>query len=204
MTIGIAALSQPLKWKFGISSRMMTSFWCCFATASKCKVTLTLNHCIYVINSWAHFTARRCWQPWPSTLILPFKIIMKCWRGLQRHFSCLSPSLSLTLCWQYLKLGGIRVSKQCCPACARLFHCLLGVYDKKDDREDWPKIVTQALASHAVPYPVQLPQWLPDNIVDGMVTSFRPHLMQALDLLAYPVMITKSVWSWKYTERTRQ
>ena len=77
------------------------------------------------------------------------------------------------------------MSKQCCPACARLFHCLLGVYDKKDDCEDWPKILTQAFASHAMPYPVRLPQWLPDNIIDGMVTSFRPHLMQALDLLAY-------------------
>jgi hypothetical protein len=83
-----------------------------------------------------------------------------------------------------LSIGGIRVSTICCPACSRLFHHLL--YDEEHDNKDQPKILTQALASHSVPYPVQLPQWLPDNIVSSMVTSFRPLLVHELELLAYP------------------
>jgi hypothetical protein len=80
------------------------------------------------------------------------------------------------------------VSKLCCPACSRLFHCLLQIYDKKHEKEDRPKILTQALASHAVPYPVQLPQWLPDDVVKSMVSFFRPLLVEALEFLAYPLV----------------
>ena len=78
------------------------------------------------------------------------------------------------------------MSKQCCPACSRLFHCLMEIYDKEHQTEDRPKILTQALASHAVPYPIQLPQWLPDGVVKGMIDFFRPLLVEALELLAYP------------------
>ena len=80
-------------------------------------------------------------------------------------------------------MAGIRVSKLCCPACSRLFHCLLQIYEQEHETENPPKILTQALASHAVPYPVQLPQWLPDKVVDDMVTFFRPLLAEALEFL---------------------
>ena len=80
-------------------------------------------------------------------------------------------------------MAGIRVSKLCCPPCSRLFHCLLQIYEQEHETENPPKILTQALASHAVPYPVQLPQWLPDKVVDDMVTFFRPLLAEALEFL---------------------
>lgn len=171
-------LSKPLKWKFWRRIRK-TSFCCHFAKTSKCNV---------MINIWVHFTARWCLHLWPSTLNLPFKMIqISYWQTLQRYFSRLTPSTSLILCWQALNIGGIRVSKLCCPACSKLFHCLLQAYEEQhEDDNYWPKILTQALAAHTVPYPVQLPQWLPGDVVKHMVTFFMPLLADALQLLVSP------------------
>jgi hypothetical protein len=69
-----------------------------------------------------------------------------------------------------------------------LFHNILQIYREEHNNEDQPKILTQALASHAVPYPIQLSQWLPDNIVSSMVTSFSPLFVHNLELLAYPAI----------------
>ena len=79
------------------------------------------------------------------------------------------------------------MSKLCCPACSRLFHCLLQIYEEQHENDKRrPKILTQALASHTVPYPVQLPQWLPGDVVERMVTYFRPLLAEALQSLLSP------------------
>jgi hypothetical protein len=36
---------------------------------------------------------------------------------------------------------------------------------------------------HAVPYPVQLPDWLPETVIEDMLTFFRPLLVQTLDFM---------------------
>lgn len=68
----------------------------------------------------------------------------------------------------------IGVSKLCCPACWELLRILKDNYDKQFTVRGF----------HTTVYPVQLPSWLPEGIVDEMVVRFKFHLRIALSLLA--------------------
>ena len=174
--IRMTKLSRPSKIVLG-GWIGMTSFWCHFAKASTRTRTRNAKpgtlHCEAVLVALALY---------PDNAIRDDESQM-----LQRYFSRLTPSPRLILCWQALRIGGIRVSKLCCPACSRLFHCLLQKYKKSHgDDKHWPKILTQALLSHTVPYPVQLPEWLPGDVIQCMINFFRPLLAEALQSLVSP------------------
>lgn len=91
-------------------------------------------------------------------------------------------SPSLTLHWQGLGMSpGLMVSKLCCPACCRLFRTIKDCWQATA-----PKMLTQFHGCHSVPYVVELPKWLPQDVVKNMGNFFTPVLMDALAFLACP------------------
>lgn len=80
---------------------------------------------------------------------------------------------------------GISVSKLCCPACCGVFRALRENHENHETQELLPYLLNQPLGGHTVPYPVQLPDWLPDHITEDMLALFRPRLMEALEFLVY-------------------
>lgn len=91
-------------------------------------------------------------------------------------------SPSLTLHWQGLGMSpGQMVSKLCCPACCRLFRAIKDCWHPPA-----PKMLTQFHGGHSVPYVVELPKWLPQDVVKNMSNFFTPVLMDALEFLSCP------------------
>ena len=65
----------------------------------------------------------------------------------------------------------ISVSKLCCPVCWELL-ALLG--DEKP---------LSLRGSHSTIYPVELPKWLPPEIVDKMDKRFLNHLREEIEIM---------------------
>jgi hypothetical protein len=65
----------------------------------------------------------------------------------------------------------ISVSKLCCPVCWELFK-LLGLEESLSLR-----------GSHSTIYPVELPSWLPSEIVEEMYKLFLNHLRQEIEIM---------------------
>jgi hypothetical protein len=71
------------------------------------------------------------------------------------------------------------VSKLCCPVCWEL----LGILNNLEDASrplSFP-------GCHPVVYPVELPAWLPPNIVDDMTGRFLGHLRRELNIMVQGV-----------------
>jgi hypothetical protein len=64
------------------------------------------------------------------------------------------------------------VSKLCCPVCWEL----LGILN-----EDEPRLSFRGC--HSIVYPVELPKWLPSQIVDNLTERFQVHLRKELDFM---------------------
>jgi hypothetical protein len=63
------------------------------------------------------------------------------------------------------------VSKKCCPVCWELLEEMRGAESN-----------LRVQGFHPILYAVELPGWLPTNIVENMVKRFEEHLRQALAL----------------------
>lgn len=61
------------------------------------------------------------------------------------------------------------MSKLCCPVCWELLAVLRGDENKYSVR-----------GCHATPYAVDLPAWLPANVLQEMIDRFRVHLRDEL------------------------
>ena len=95
---------------------------------------------------------------------------------------CHTVSPTLTLHWQALGLSpGLMVSKLCCPACCRLFWSIKNCW-----LTPAPKILTQFHGCHSAPYIIELPKWLPQDVVKNMVDFFTLVLVDALKFLSCP------------------
>jgi len=70
-----------------------------------------------------------------------------------------------------LRSGMISVSKLCCPVCWELLSML---------NEEKP---LKLRGHHSTIYPVELPQWLPSQIVDKMNALFQNHLRQEIEIM---------------------
>lgn len=70
-----------------------------------------------------------------------------------------------------LRSGMISVSKLCCPVCWELLSML---------NEENP---LKLRGHHSTIYPVELPQWLPSQIVDKMNALFQNHLRQEIEIM---------------------
>ena len=91
-------------------------------------------------------------------------------------------SPSLTLHWQALGMSpGLMVSKLCCPACCRLLRSIKDCWHPPA-----PKMLTQFHGCYSVPYIVELPKWLPQDVIKNMGNFFTPVLMDALKFLSCP------------------
>jgi hypothetical protein len=64
------------------------------------------------------------------------------------------------------------ISKLCCPACWRLFRLLT--------KSSTLSTLFTVRGYHSVPYPVELPVWLPEEVVNELIEFFRPILVDLL------------------------
>ena len=76
--------------------------------------------------------------------------------------------------WQVMRQSpGIMVSKLCCPACWRLFRIL--------SESDTPSTLFTVRGYHSVPYPVEVPAWLPEEVINKLIKFFQPILVDLLN-----------------------
>jgi len=64
------------------------------------------------------------------------------------------------------------VSKLCCPGCWRLFRIL---------SESDPSTLFTVRGYHSVPYPVEVPAWLPEEVLSKLIKFFQPILVNLLN-----------------------
>jgi len=82
--------------------------------------------------------------------------------------------LDLTICQKaLLKFAMISVSKLCCPVCWKL----LAILGQENENP------LSVRGCHSTIYPVTLPQWLPDHVVEQMDKEFRTHLGEELSIM---------------------
>lgn len=74
-----------------------------------------------------------------------------------------------------LQSGMISASKLCCPVCWELLEIL-----RKDSENALPLLLR---GHHSTIYPVELPKWLPDEIVVEMNERFQKHLRQEIEIM---------------------
>jgi len=86
----------------------------------------------------------------------------------------------LRLCKDLEALGPgiISVSKLCCPVCWELLAFLR--------RSETPHDRFLVSGCHSTLYPVELPDWLPANVVEAMMTQFQDHLRRELKVMLNP------------------
>ena len=65
------------------------------------------------------------------------------------------------------------VSKLCCPGCWRLFRIL--------SESDTPSTLFTVRGYHSVPYPVEMPAWLPEEVISKLIKFFQPILVNLLN-----------------------
>ena len=67
---------------------------------------------------------------------------------------------------------GIMISKLCCPACWQLFQLLT--------QSSTLSTLFTVHGSHYVLYPVELPVWLPEEVINELIEFFWPILVDLL------------------------
>lgn len=99
----------------------------------------------------------------------PDNIALSTCKVLLITYYCL---LNLTFYYKTLLYsGGISVSKLCCPVCWELL-VLLG-----------SEIPLSFRGSHSTIHPVELPEWLPYEIVEEMKKQFQKHLRKEIEIM---------------------
>ena len=151
-----------------------------------CTACIIIYHiATYDDSSWAKFrkesqsfflvecTARLCSQYSSSTVNCFSRGTTQTWYLLFARFFYLNICLlDLTIYHKnLLRSGMISVSKLCCPVCWELLAIL---------NEDKPLSLR---GCHPMIYAVELPKWLPSEIVDEMNERFQNYLQQELDIM---------------------
>jgi hypothetical protein len=66
----------------------------------------------------------------------------------------------------------ISVSRLCCPVCGEL----LAILNENGPQLSFPNC-------HSTIYPIELPSWLPDGIVEQLTAKFQQHLRNELTIM---------------------